>query len=534
MNDRKIILGIETEYGFIYESRNKEVTSQNIVKNPFIARFGDSDICQKFSFYHQSSGASEWLSNGGRLYYEGSVLPEFNTPECLLVKDLVSYDKAGDKFLFELFQSTKNEGEKVYILKDNRGISIKTDPAFQTIDEDANGCHENYGFYADQLDFDLFFKDTSNAGGSLLSFLVTRQILAGAGFLYCDNYSIKNTPRKNKFFFSISQRSDFIGSLFEQSSNVGIGRPIITKKDEPLAELKDFHRLHLSCGDSNLSEFSTYLKIGTTRLVIRMILEHFIKNYPKLDDPVGDFHRISNDIEYQNKCKVDWPLLLNGSGSVTALEIQNYYCELALDFLAKNGGSEEEWEIAKNWRQTLDLLKTDPDSLNDRLDYRIKLSLFESYLKKYKSSWDKVLTTMVKTKGPKGEILEVPILERLKNVDLSYHDISPRGIYNQLVSKGKIKRILTDDEIDLALFTPPKDTRAYMRGKSLNKFSSEIENCNWQYIYIKDKDKEDSKLKIDLDDLLSGTEDDSAYLISKANTIYELYDLIKIYRNKPQ
>jgi len=529
------IIGIETEYRFDVDGYNyleeAELCKELIrltglsfelkLKNPIINYDSHSELNLKLK---RDGFTGYFLPNGMRVYLENDFIPEVSTPECKTAKDTVIYDKAAEKILNAVIESLSSKvGKKIKIFKNNSdGFG------------NSYACHENYSLTPKTF---LKLIDYTKSNLNLIqavwiTFVVSRQIMVGAGKI-----GVENSNRQDNIY-QISQRADFFETLLSIATTRN--RPLINTRDVPYANPSKYRRFHVIIGDSNMSELSDYLKTGTAAIVLSMLEDNYVFYYnnhtspimmlPVLSKPLKALKQISRDLSY--KLSVD----LNNNSSDTAIGIQEKFCDVANEWYKvykDNYDANTDIEnVLKLWRQTLDLLKTDPDSLNDRLDYRIKLSLFESYLKKYKSSWDKVLTTMVKTKGPKGEILEVPILERLKNIDLSYHDISPRGIYNQLVSKGKIKRILTDDEIDSALFTPPKDTRAYIRGKSLSKFSSEIENCNWQYIYI--KDKEDSKLKIDLDDLLSGTEDDSAYLISKANNIYELYDLIKIYRNKPQ
>ncbi len=411
------------------------------------------------------SDGNIWFSNGGKLYFDLSTVPEYCTPECLSIKDLIAHDKAGEKMLYLIFKIMRIGDGEISLSKDNFNEEGKFDEGIFH-ERSCTGCHENYSitFTSDEisgggksdsndiLKNNFFHKETR--GGekyvmqNLWSFLATRQIFAGAGYLGFDGVNGKR--------FLISGRSAIISQKEGINSN-RTERSLVCLKDENLS-WRNHRRIHLSCGDSNMSEISTFLKIGTAHLILRLLQESrksdkWIINYPKLNFPLEVLRAVAKDLDFRNKYE-----LISGHKSFKALgaiDIQKHFKDAAADFLEKNGGSEEEWRVVKLWDKVLGLLESNSDELSEMLDYKIKLKLFDLYLAKHKCRWDEIT---VKTAGKNL------MIDRLRALDFSYHDISPVGLYNQLIQKNRIKRLVADSEIDSDMLNPPPDTRANMRG----------------------------------------------------------------------
>ena len=370
------------------------------------------------------------LENGGRLYVDGAH-PEYSTPECTNPRDVVIYEKAGEALMrlcLENANRLRKEEEKIFLYKNN------TDGKGNSY-----GYHENY----------LMLRATQfeKIVQSLTPFLVTRQIFAGSGKVGTDN---KADPAA----FQISQRADFFETLIDL--NTMAKRPIINTRDEPHADPKQFRRLHIIVGDANMAELSTYLKVGTTALILQMIdNEHFITGL-ELDNPLQAIKAISRDLTLKKGIK-----LANGK-EYTPVEIQRAYLEEAYKYFGSMERDPVAFEIMDHWQEILNRLEKNPNELSRKIDWLIKYDLINNYREKKGFDWD----------NPK-----------LAMMDLQYHDLNPeKGFYYTLLKDGYIDTMVSPGLVLLAKDSPPRDTRAYFRGMCIKKFPKEVYATSWSSV----------------------------------------------------
>jgi proteasome accessory factor PafA2 len=371
------------------------------------------------------------LPNGARFYVDHAH-PEFSTPECSNVLDVLRYEKAGERIL-NLSRIGANQllppGRTIIIYKNNS-------------DQKGNsyGYHENY-----LMDRRTPFQTIVE---QLLPFLVTRQIFCGAGKVGSEN-GTEYVP------YQISQRGDFFET--EIGLDTMVKRPIINTRDEPHADRDRYRRLHVIIGDANMSEYTTYLKVGTTMIVLQMIEDGYVVEDLELRNPVRALHDVSHD----PTCKVRLPLK-NGK-KMTPIEFQQCFHQLAQRYVAAHSDCQALYaSLVQEWGTVLDCLDRDPMELHREIDWVMKLHLLTNYMERRSSSWDD---------------------PRIAMMDLQYHDIRPdRSLYYLLERSGAARRMLLDDEIALAMEDPPEDTRAYFRGQCLKKFKHQIFGVNWDSI----------------------------------------------------
>ena len=370
------------------------------------------------------------LINGARLYNDHAH-PEYSTPECNSVFELVAHDKAGERILQQCArQRSEQLGDKTVILYKNN-----TD-----FHGHSYGCHDNYCMSRD-VPFD-YIKT------SIMPFFVTRQIFAGSGKVGVETESGLNSAG----FFQISQRSDFF--MVEVSVDTMSKRPIVNTRDEPHADPKKYRRLHGIVGDANMSEYATALKIGTTALVIDLIEERLIPKDWEIKKPVEALKEISRDQTYQ------WLVELNGGKTISAIDLQRQYLALAQKHL--HGRDYDTNWVLVEWESILNELEREPDNLVDKLDWVAKKWLMETLIETEKLTWDDPW---------------------LQSVDLEYHNIDTEsGLYYELQRSGMTRRVVTDEQIHNAIQNPPPNTRAYFRGKSLEKFRPYVKSVQWDSI----------------------------------------------------
>jgi proteasome accessory factor A len=367
------------------------------------------------------------LDNGAR-YYVDHAHPEFSTPECSNARDLVKYEKAGE-WIVNASRIQANQliptGEEILIYKNNsdrKGNSY--------------GYHENY-LMDRKTPFELIVTH-------LTPFLISRQVFTGAGKVGFENDS-------DPVDYQISQRADFFET--EIGLDTMVKRPIINTRDEPHADREKYRRLHVIVGDSNMSEVTTYLKVGTTALILKMIEDKFIDKDLTLRNPVKALRDISHDITCKKKVQLD-----NGK-KFTAIQIQKEYLELAKKYASQQEKNPITEDILTRWERVLTKLEEEPDQLNREIDWVIKKYLITNYMKSRGCNWTDSKVLMM---------------------DLQYHDIRPeKGLYYLLQKQGGVERILKDEEILEAVQNPPIDTRAYFRGSCLRKYRSEIFGVSW-------------------------------------------------------
>src|SRR5450432_4115143 len=411
------------------------------------------------------------LTNGARLYVDHAH-PEYSAPECTEPRSAVLWDKAGERVMAEAAAkaATLPGGPTIQLYKnntDNKGASY--------------GCHENY----------LMSRATPFADivRHLTPFFVSRQVVCGAG-----RVGIGADGRDHGF--QISQRADFFE--VEVGLETTLKRPIINTRDEPHADPEKYRRLHVIIGDANMSEISTYLKIGSTALVLAMVEDGFLTADVSIDGPVATLRAVSHDSSLAHR------VTLRDGRKMTALQVQMEYLEQARKYVEDRFGADCDdmtRDVLDRWESVLSRLSDDPMQLSDELDWVAKLALLEGYRDREKLGWD----------APKLEL-----------VDLQYHDVrADRGLYNRLVARGSMQTLLTDDAVTRATTTPPDDTRAYFRGRCLAKFGSEVAAASWDSV-IFDLPGHESLQRIPTLEPLRGTKAHVGDLIDRCTTAAEL------------
>ena len=426
--DRRIF-GIENEYGVTCTfGGQRRLTPDEVARYLF----------RKVVSWGRSSNV--FLANGSRLYLDVGSHPEYATPECDSAVDLVTHDKAGERILEGLLvdaeRRLREEGiaGDIYLFKNN------TDSAGNSY-----GCHENYlvGRHG----------EFSRLSDVLIPFLVTRQIMVGAGM-------VLQTPRGA--VFCVSQRAEHIWEGV--SSATTRSRPIINTRDEPHADAERFRRLHVIVGDSNMSETTTLLKVGSADLVLRMIEAGVVLRDLTLENPIRAIREISHDLTGQRKVK-----LANGR-EASALEIQREYHSKAVDFVSRRGGDDTVKRVLDLWGRTLTAIETGDLSLVDReIDWVIKHRLVERYQAKH----DLALSS-----------------PRIAQIDLAYHDVHrSRGLYYLLEKRGMVERATTDLRIFQAKSLPPQTTRARLRGEFIAKAQEKRRDFTVDWVHLKLNDQ---------------------------------------------
>jgi len=369
------------------------------------------------------------LTNGARLYVDHAH-PEYSTPEVTNPRDLVLWDKAGERVMAEAARraGTVPSVGQIHLYKnntDNKGASY--------------GTHENY----------LMSRQTPFADivAHLTPFFVTRQIVCGAG-------RVGIGQDGSQAGFQLTQRADFFE--VEVGLETTLKRPIINTRDEPHADADKYRRLHVIIGDANLSEISTYLKAGTTSLVLAMIEAKALTSDLGIADPVGELKAVSHDPSLTHLMR------LRDGRRLTALDLQWAYFERARSFVDTHGTDDITEDVLARWESVLDRLGRDPMLCADELDWVAKLRLLEGYRDREGLGWGS---------------------SKLQLVDLQYADVRPeKGLYHRLVARGAMKRLFDDDEVRLAMTQPPEDTRAYFRGRCLAKYASEVVAASWDSV----------------------------------------------------
>jgi proteasome accessory factor A len=423
------IFGLENEYGVTCTLRGQRRLSPDEV-----ARY----LFRRVVSWGRSSNV--FLENGARLYLDVGSHPEYATPECDSLCDLVTHDKAGERILEGLVgaaeQRLREEGIRgvVYLFKNN------TDSAGNSY-----GCHENY--LTRRQD------DLARYSEVLIPFFVTRQIFAGAG---------KVLQSARGATYSISQRAEHIWEGV--SSATTRSRPIINTRDEPHADAERYRRLHVIVGDSNMSEQATFLKIGTASILLRMLERPgTVLRDMTLENPIRAIREISHDPTCTRKIR-----LANGR-EMSALEIQQAYAERALRFAELNPLPPEEQRALELWQDTLVKLETDRDALSGRVDWVTKLELIEAYCARHQIG------------------LSHP---RVAMIDLAYHDVDRnRGLFYVLQQAGRTERVTTDEAIDTATEQPPQTTRARLRGEFIREAKAHRRDFTVDWVHLKLNDQ---------------------------------------------
>jgi proteasome accessory factor PafA2 len=417
------------------------------------------------------------LTNGARLYVDHAH-PEYSGPEVTGALDAVRYDKAGDAIMAVAAQrASVSLGRSVRLYKNNtdgKGASY--------------GTHENY-----LLDRSTPFDRVVT---QFTAFLISRQVITGAGRVGVGQNS-------QQAGFQISQRADFFEA--EVGLETTLNRPIINTRDEPHADATRHRRLHVITGDANLSEISTYLKVATASWVLRVIEAGELGTDVRVEGPVTAMRAVSHDLGLGHI------LTLHNGTRLTALDLQEVYLERCRSFADTISAelSEAAWLEAKDvfarWQDVIDTLRIDPFRLADQLDWVAKLKLMRSYAERDRLSWD----------SPK-----------LALIDLQYADVDPRrGLYHALVAKGRMQRLISDDEIERARTCPPEDTRAYFRGRVMEKFGADVVAASWDSV-IFDVPGRTALQRLPLLDPLRGTREQVGAMLDECADVTALFSAL--------
>ncbi|HXY72003.1 MAG TPA: depupylase/deamidase Dop [Actinomycetota bacterium] len=372
------------------------------------------------------------LPNGAR-YYVDHAHPEYSTPECAGPRALVVHDKAGELVLersLDAVEALLPQGERITVYKNN------TDGKGNSY-----GTHENY-LVDRRTQFTRIVRD-------LTPFFVTRQIFTGAGKIGSE--SARGTEQR--VAYQLTQRADFFEA--EVGLETTLKRPIINTRDEPHADPEKYRRLHCIVGDANMCEVATFLKVGTTALVLKMIEDELLPDM-SLENPVQALHHVSWDPTCRQTVK-----LLDGR-RIRAVELQWEYLDHAKKYVKENDATAENAEVLQRWESVLAGLEDDPLSLHRELDWVAKYRLLTAYRERDGLDW----------RDP-----------RLAMIALQYHDVRrSKGLYYRLAASGRVDRMATDDEIRDAVDAPPEDTRAYFRGRCIAKYPQAIAAASWDSI----------------------------------------------------
>jgi proteasome accessory factor A len=445
------VMGIETEYGISapgvgefnpvlsssllissYAGTLRRIRWDYEQESPLRDARGYEPVQERQPVEEDLGLANVILPNGAR-YYVDHAHPEYSTPECASPRGLVVHDKAGERILERSMQAVREmlpPGQRLAIYKNN------TDGKGNSY-----GCHENY-LVDRRTPFARIVRD-------LTPFFVTRQIFTGAGKVGSES------PRDEArhIHYQLSQRTDFFEA--EVGLETTLKRPIINTRDEPHADPEKYRRLHVIVGDANMSEVATFLKVGTTALVLKMVEDEFLPDL-SLETPVPALHDVSWDVSCRQTVR------LRDGRRLRALELQWEYLDLAKKYVKDVEPTADHGEVLTLWETILSGIEEDPLALHRELDWVAKYRLLEAYRERDGLDW----------RSPK-----------LAMIDLQYHDVrQDKGLYYRLVNAGKVERLVSEAEIQRAIDEPPDDTRAYFRGRCIGRFPQSIAAASWDSI----------------------------------------------------
>ncbi len=408
------------------------------------------------------------LTNGARLYVDHAH-PEYSTPECATPREVALYDKAGEVVMARAVATTRSmmpPEERVFVHKNNsdgKGNSY--------------GAHENY-----LIARDLPFGDVVR---HITGFFATRQIFTGSGKVGSEN----GRPEVD---YQITQRADFFEE--EVGLETTLKRPIVNTRDEPHADSTKYRRLHVIIGDATLSEPQTFLKLGSTEIILDALEDGALPGPLLLRDPVSTVWQISHDPTLTRTFE------LEDGRTMTALEAQWQYLEWAQKYVRETEHEADHAEVLVLWEQVLGDLERDPMLCADRLDWVAKKQLLDGYRQRDGLEWDDA---------------------KLRLLDLQYHDVDPeRGLYHRLAGRGRLRRLFTDEEVAHAVANPPETTRAYFRGRCVGKFGDALVAANWDSLVF--DTGEDALKRVPMMEPRRGTSDLVGDILDSSDTPAEL------------
>lgn len=412
--------------------------------------------------------ANTVLTNGSRFYVDHAH-PEYSSPECADARQLVVWDRAGERILEDaarLATPGLPDGGRVVIHKNN------TDGKGA-----AYGTHENY-LLPRSIPFGMIVR-------TMTPYFVSRPIWAGAGRIG-NEFGLDEVP------FQCSQRADFFE--VQVGLETTLKRPIINTRDEPHADPDKYRRLHVINGDANLCEVATYLKVGVTMLILDALEDGLLADEPTLARPVVAFHHASHDLTGRV------PLELRDGTTVTPIELQWWYLERVRAHAATRELSPVEEDVLRRWERVLVTAEGDPTKLKGQVDWATKHDLLDRYATRHGLDWSS---------------------DRLKAVALQYHDVRrDKGLYHRLAARGEVERLVTDEEVEHAMTSPPPDSRAYFRGRVLERFGDDVVAAGWDSVIV--DTGRDALQRIPMMEPGRGTREHVEALLDSVQTVAEL------------
>ncbi len=412
------------------------------------------------------------LTNGAR-YYVDHAHPELSTPECRDALSVVLYDRAAELILIESMRAAAEAmapGQEIVIYKDNSDRK-----------GNAYGCHENF-----LLDRALPFGQIITAA---TTHFVTRQIYTGSGKVGSElpGVSRRQVP------YQITQRAEHFEE--EVGLETTLKRPIVNTRDEPHADSQKYRRLHVIVGDANLSQVATLMKVGTSAIIFAMLEDGALELMP-ISDPVRAMHHVSHDLTLAS------PLEMADGRTMTALEVQWELLRQAKDWADRFGldpvGEACGKMVLERWEELLTGLESDPMSLAAQVDWIAKKRILEGFMERHGCGWDD---------------------SRLSALDLQYHDLRPS---KSLAARAGLERLVSDEDATVAISEPPGDTRAYFRGKCLQKFADSVVAANWDSIVFDVGD--DPLRRVPMLEPSRGTVEHVGLILEESETVTQLLD----------
>jgi proteasome accessory factor A len=450
------VFGVETEFGCLVEPgapyRYEEVVEAVKDHVFFEQRLGAIDLHARDEAFEPALSGG-FLINGARLYVDAvGSHEEYATPECRTLRDLIASDRAGHRIVVRALKEVGFDDVASFY---NNSVDHFGGQTF--------GCHENYLVRAE----DRFLSDSV---AYLYPFLVTRQIYAGVGRVGGHAIDYAGTRGGSGMFanpvdyiwvanvygvhpdssvdFQLSQRADHILKLI--ASRVRFNRALINPKWESFYSYESTTRLHLLFGESNQMEFAYALKVGTTCLMLDLIESGLVPDRLRMPDPLGALKSVSRDPTYR------WIVELEGDVTISAVDLHREWLSLAQTFAGRD--PDTDWTL-ENWAATLDSLEQDPMLLADRLDWVAKRKILEQFIEVEGSDWQD---------------------DALHSIDLEYHNIDPtRSLYHALSEMGEARRLVTELDVVDAMTEPPKNTRAFGRGKLVRAILASRRQSYW-------------------------------------------------------
>jgi proteasome accessory factor PafA2 len=494
------VLGVETEYGILVRGgESNPIAASSVLINAYVQDLerGDRTTAANrigWDFEDEQPGndargfnadgsmppeiethlVNAVLTNGAR-YYVDHAHPEVSTPECADPRSIVVYDRAAELIVQRSMEAAAHllpDGQEVVVYKNNsdrKGNSY--------------GCHENY-----LMDRQVPF---SKIVAHAMPHLITRQIFTGAGKVGTEASGLTSADVP----FQLTQRADFFEE--EVGLETTLKRPIVNTRDEPHADAQKYRRLHVIVGDANLSEVATFLKVGTTALVLSMIEDDWLRRDLVPARPVQTLRKISYDLTLRE------PIELANGQRMTPLEVQWEYLDRARKLAEERGlecigGDEVGSEVLRRWETVLTGLETDPASVAGQVDWVAKHRLIDAYRERHDLRWDDA---------------------RLAAMDLQYHDLRPG---KSLAARVGLERLTSDDEVATAVHEPPPDTRAFFRGRCLQRWPESIVAANWDSLVFDVGG--DPLRRVPMMEPLRGTQAHVGSLIDGCNSAADLLD----------